>query len=55
MSQELPCKEPDCPEKVYYEREVIPAVAGDLDLVVRGETKTVYLTCARHHTHPYEV
>ena len=53
MSQEFSCREPNCSEKVYYERKVLPA---GVELGISSQDKkVVYLTCARGHTHPYEV
>ena len=53
MSQtEFNCKEPGCPEKVSYERQI---VVGLVTAVNVETAKTVYLVCAKNHTHAYEV
>ena len=46
------CKEQGCPEKISYERQI---VVGFVTTVNKETAKTVYLTCAKDHTHAYEV
>ena len=53
MSQtEFKCKRRNCSENVSYERQI---VLGLVTAVKEETAKTVYLTCAKGHTHPYEV
>jgi hypothetical protein len=52
--QEFDCIEPivpKCDQKVYYERDPIPALSK---MATTGR-KVVYLTCAKGHTNQYEV
>lgn len=50
------CKEPQCPEVVSYEPEV---VLGNFVRVApasrRSRTEIVYLLCPNRHEYPYEV
>jgi hypothetical protein len=48
---EFPCREPDCPEQVTYQRQELPGLAYDPP----GGPKTVYLECPRGHIHPYQL
>jgi hypothetical protein len=49
----MPCLEPDCKEKVRYKRKIVFGFMTQSIFTNPGSEKTVYLTCANKHTHPY--
>jgi hypothetical protein len=46
---EFDCREPDCAEKVIYQRQVVQGMAFDRP----SGPKTAYLECPLGHIHPY--
>jgi hypothetical protein len=54
---QIRCSEPNCPENVDYEPDVVPGVDGAdaTDVRTKEGTKRVYLTCPLGHTHVYVV
>jgi hypothetical protein len=54
MTQDFPCKEMGCDQKVHYTRETIPAL-GTAPFAREAKEIVVYLKCAKGHLHAYTV
>ena len=59
MSQNFQCKESGCTRSVNYVADNLIAFKKVTAIVKpksrKSNTKTVYLTCGKGHTHPYTV
>jgi hypothetical protein len=55
MAETFKCKEPGCTEEVEYVPAPVYGLLIQSPANPGPQKKTVYLTCAKQHTYPYQV